>query len=80
MQKTAPSSLSNVFAFTSENPQGALCHVDLSVKPNKPGNQTLCVKAKAQRFVKNLNHLTIFLNVFVLFYFIYLGNSGSFQR
>eukprot|EP00105_Crassostrea_gigas_P024738 XP_011445097.2 PREDICTED: uncharacterized protein LOC105340624 [Crassostrea gigas] len=48
VQESAPSSLSSVFAFTSENPQGPLCHVDLSIKPNKPGNHTLCVKAKDQ--------------------------------
>lgn len=52
VQESSPSSLSSVFAFTSENPQGPLCHVDLSIKPNKPGNHTLCVKAKDQRFVK----------------------------
>lgn len=52
VQESSPSSLSSVFAFTSENPQGPSCHVDLSIKPNKPGNHTLCVKAKDQRFVK----------------------------
>ncbi|XP_061173643.1 uncharacterized protein LOC133182814 [Saccostrea echinata] len=47
VENTASSSISNTFAFSSENSQGSLlCHVDLSVKPEIPGNHTLCVRVK----------------------------------
>lgn len=80
VQESAPSSLSSVFAFTSENPQGPLCHVDLSIKPNKPGNHTLCVKAKDQRFVKRFITKRLFsmcLQLHVL-NCNYIYNSGAF--
>mgnify|MGYP003688195773 CR=1 FL=1 len=62
---TPASSISNVYAFSSITPQDSVCHVDLSVKPEIPGNHTLCVKAMNQRFV--YRSLVIF--IFHLFFF-----------
>lgn len=49
---TVSSSISDIHAFHSQNVQGSTCHVDLSVKPEVPGNHTICIKAEDQRFVK----------------------------
>ncbi|XP_062609485.1 mucin-2-like, partial [Saccostrea cucullata] len=46
IENMASSSTPNVHAFSSLNNLGSVCHLDLSVKPKRPGNHTLCVRAK----------------------------------
>lgn len=77
---TVSSSISDIHAFHSQNVQGSTCHVDLSVKPEIPGNHTICIKAEDQGFVKikrilyiHVNYVCIFFlkfrNFFIFFFF-----------
>lgn len=65
---TPASSISNVYAFSSITPLDSVCHVDLSVKPEIPGNHTLCVKAMNQRFVWNNKNLEVSLFSYFIFW------------
>lgn len=80
---TVSSSISNIHAFHSQNVQGSTCHVDLSVKPEIPGNHTICIKVEDQGFVINkwilyvhVNYVCIFLPKFRNF-LIYFSKSGD---
>lgn len=77
---TVSSSISDIHAFHSQNVQGSTCHVDLSVKPEVPGNHTICIKAEDQRFVKIKRipsvHVNYVCNLFLKFrnYLTFLAN------
>lgn len=65
---TVSSSISNIHAFHSQNVQGSTCHVDLSVKPEIPGNHTICIKVEDQGFVINKWILYVHVNYVCIFY------------
>lgn len=83
---TVSSSISDIHAFHSQNVQGSTCHVDLSVKPEIPGNHTICIKAEDQGFVKikrilyiHVNYVCIFFLKFrnFLIFFFFFSKSGD---
>ena len=45
----ASSSITNVHAFSEEISKNSTCHVDLSVKPDIPGNHTICLGVNNER-------------------------------
>lgn len=56
LKNIPPSTITKVHSFTSDKPMSAsqLCHVDVTFKPDLPGNHTLCMQASDNRSVLSM--------------------------